>query len=144
MDKQQRIGEIDGQLSYLRANPDAENAERIRMELSFERIGLTGQAQPDPLPAFIKACASGAVEKTAQICGRDLAIEKIQADIAAMIVLDIFEVERIVESLLKVAGGDSTVNVQICLENVKADALAIEALMDEAEEAELPVRMQAF
>ncbi len=140
MDKQQRIGEIDGMLKHLAWQDcdDNPNNAQIKRELLAERAKL------DPLHAFRAACDSGRVEATARVCRRDLAIEKIQTDIAAMGTLDIFEMERLLESLYKVTDADTSCNLQQLLENVKADALAIEAMMDEAEEAELPIRITAF
>ena len=125
MDKQQRIGEIDGMLKHLALNPDEYMGAEILAGLLAERDRI------DPLGAFRKACDSGAVSATAIRCRRDLAIEKIQADIAAMGTLDVHEMERLLQSLFAAADGDTSINLQQCLENVKADALAIEALNDE-------------
>ena len=125
MDKQQRLGEIDGMLRHLQANPCDPNAGKIYDGLMAERAKLA------PLQAFRRACDSGAVEATARVCRRDMAIEKIQTDIAALGTLNIHEVESLLEALFAGCDGDTSINLQQCLENVKADALAIEALNDE-------------
>lgn len=99
-------------------------------------------AMVDPLKAFRMACDSGAVEQTASICRRDLHIEKVQADIAAMGTLDIFEVQRVLEALFAGADGDTCMHLQQVLETVKEDAVIVARILDEEADEECHAHSQ--
>ena len=109
MDKQQRIGEIDGMLKYLRANPDAENAGIIRGQIMAERVRIAQQ------PNFARVLAD---------------IREADAEEALNMPprLTIQQVIAHVRQLFNDCDGDSSVQLQECLEALEKDRKAIEVI----------------
>lgn len=102
-----RIAEIDGMLNHLNLNPDSYNKDQIWKTLMTERANL----------AYTRDCASGAIAATAAA---------FRADEPAK--LTIQQVCAQVRQLLADCDGDSSINLQECLEALEKDRKAIEVI----------------